>query len=148
MSKWRRVWLSLLSTLLALVFSGVVEATTNLRQGGHFHVDGGLWLGSFVVWLWAAGTLMSVGWFLAIPLVLLLSSSWIARRSFVAVLLGTGIGPLVLFLIAVYAEFHNTTHGHYTAEARNLVYMATGVACLTSAIYVFLVRRHPSLRSR
>lgn len=85
---------------------------------------------------------MSLGWFLAIPLVVLLNPLWIARRSLVAVILGTGIGPLVMFLIALYAEAGRPANSSWAPEARNLVFVATAVACLASAIYVLLVRRH------
>ncbi len=85
---------------------------------------------------------MSLGWFLAIPLIMLLNPTWIARRSFAAVILGTGIGPLVMLLIALYAEAGRPMNGHWAPEARNLVFVATGVALLTSVIYVLLVRRH------
>lgn len=37
--------------MLAALLSGVIEATANLRRDGHLHIDAGLWIDSFVVWL-------------------------------------------------------------------------------------------------
>lgn len=80
------------------------------------------------------------GWFIAIPVVLFVSnfSGW---RFWAMLALGAGIGPFVMFAIALYFQVISPNPSHHAPGARNLVFLATAVSTLTTALYLVVVRR-------
>ncbi len=74
------------------------------------------------------------------PIVLFVSNfdGW---RLWAMLALGAGIGPLVMFTVALYFQVTSPNPSHYAPEARNLVFLATGVSALTTLLYLLGVRR-------
>ena len=80
------------------------------------------------------------GWVVAMPIVLFVSNfnGW---RLWAMLALGAGIGPLVMFTVALYFQVTSPNPGHYAPEARNLLFLATAVSALTTLFYLFGVSR-------
>jgi hypothetical protein len=135
------LWLSLLSTIIGVVVSGLVLAAKAQWRGTHFEPDAHWW-DVVLLFGYFGGILMAAGWILAIPAVVLLSPPWIARHRLIALVLGTGFGPVTMLLAVLYLDRHShaSIFTSLQTTARSL-YMAIPAACITSAIYVTLVCR-------
>jgi len=86
------------------------------------------------------------GWFVALPIVLFVSNTrgW---RFWALLALGAGIGPLVMFVAALYFQITSPNSGPYAPEARNLVFLATCISTLATIFCLFglryLSKSHP-----
>ena len=131
--RWKRLALSLLSLLLASMLCSSALAGKKGFGPKAFIED--------VFYFGAAIFLCSLpGWIVAIPVVLFVSNfnGW---RLWAMLALGVGIGPLVMFTVALYLQVTSPNPSHYAPEARNLVFLATAVSALTTVLYLFGVRR-------
>lgn len=132
-TRWKRLAVSILCVLLASMLCSLALA----RQSGFD-------LKAFfqnVFYFGSVTFLCSLpGWFVAIPFVLFVSnfSGW---RFWAMLALGAGIGPFVMFAIALYFQVTSSNPSHYAPEARNLVFLATAVSTLTTAFYLVVVRQ-------
>ena len=142
MNKWMRLLLSLLSTVIAFIFS-VLLLTARSFQGVR-HVQAGDYWSVVRLFGFFSGILMAGGWLLAIPLVILLSPFWIVRRWPFALASGTALGPVVIFLVVIYMERHSQFQVLVNELRASMLHvlLASCAACLTSSIYIFFVRRH------
>jgi hypothetical protein len=126
-----------LSVLLALVtislFANVLSA---------FRVPQS-WLRGITSMLLYRTPLCFAGWLLALPLVLKIrqTEGW---HFWAYLALGAGVGPATMMIVALCFELaagSEVTLVGFAPEARNLVYLATGVSFLTTLLYLFFMRR-------
>ena len=84
------------------------------------------------------------GWLLALPIIWLVNDlkTW---RFWALLALGTGIGPLLMFAVALYTALTSTGFAEFTPEAKNLVFLATAISGLTTLIYLLLLRKPQSI---
>lgn len=131
--RWKRLVFSLLCVLLAsMLCSSALARQTGF--GPKAFIENVFYFG-------AATFLCSLpGWVVAMPIVLFVSNfdGW---RLWAMLALGAGIGPLVMFTVALYFQVTSPNPSHYAPEARNLVFLATGVSALTTLLYLLGVRR-------
>jgi len=134
MSKTQRLIRSLVSLLIAAAVGGLGMALNDVRYGRAFSVDSCFW---YSVFTFVFGL---VGWTLALPIVLTITSvqGW---RFWSLLALGTGIGPLVVFALAVYSAISSSNYTmSYAPEAKNIVFVALAVSFMTTLIYLVLLR--------
>lgn len=134
-TRWERLAVSVICVVLASILCSVLVA----RQSGF----GLMTYLQNIFYLGFATFVCSLpGWVIALPAVLLVSNlrGW---RFWAMLALGAGIGPLVMFAAALYFQIASPSSGHYAPEARNLVFLATGVSASASALYLLGVRCLP-----
>jgi hypothetical protein len=134
MSRWRRVWLSLASAIAAELLIGIV-----LGIPGENHLVFERIFG-FVLY---ASILVIPGWLVALP-ILVIPKSTDHRPKWLSLLLGTLIGPIIIFAVGIYAAIANGTGLNYKQEAWNLVFVAALVSFLTTSIYLMAYARFVS----
>jgi hypothetical protein len=129
MTRLRRVGWSLLSALLSESIAGLVLCL----PGRHWEELFGFF--------YFATFLMVPGWILSLPLVLTIDRlrGW---RIWLAGIAGSCIGPIVLLSVAVYARVGGpgNSHGTYDSSALTLLYVATAISILSTALYIFFIK--------
>jgi hypothetical protein len=123
-----------LSALLALI---TVSVFANMLSASR---DPQSWLREITSMLLYGAPLCFAGWLLALPLVLKIRQA----EGWAYLALGGGVGPVTMMVVALCFEFatgSEVTLVGFKPEARNLVYLATGVSFLTTLFYLFFLRR-------
>jgi len=129
----RRIGASLLSILLAVSIIGPCVSLTT--QAGRSD-----WIGTTITLFLFWSPFCVVGWLLSLPLILRISRTDKWRFWFLLVL-GTGIGPAIMFSIAICLEVIGRTSSNWDPAVKNDVYIATIISCLATLIYLLFVRR-------
>jgi len=139
MTTWRRISDSLLSVLFALVISSMFLDVIRSPRDPKSWITGTLFVIIYGSPLWI------IGWLLALPIVLKIrqTKSW---RFWALLSLGSGIGPLVMLIIAVSFELYtlSTNKGSassWAPEALNLVYFAACISFMTTLFFLLFLRR-------
>ena len=135
---WKRLLFSLLSVTMAAFVCGTLFSVVNVLvfPGQHQHFDAvEFFTGIGIVLLFSLP-----GWILAIPIVLIVTNyrEW---RFWVYLAVGSVIGPLLMFGIAFYAFFSDPHSSGFSWEANPLLILGTSVSCVTTLIYLLLMRR-------
>ncbi len=133
-SRWKRLLYSVLSILLGAV---IVSFISSFSQSPNLPLRA-ISLEALVFSLFVLAPCIP-GWLIALPLVL--SVTDLSRWRFLAFwVLGTAIGPLVMFGISLFIYFRNPhAAGGFPFNA-GLAWFATAVACLATFLYLLLVR--------
>lgn len=133
----QRIGASLLSIILAVFISGLCISIAN-------PVTKADWVRSVLVIFFYSSPFCVVGWLLSLPIILSIrrTDKW---RFWALLVLGSSIGPLIMFSITMYFEVSavitRSPAPHWDAGVKNWIYIAISISCLTTLIYLFLVRR-------
>jgi hypothetical protein len=123
--RWRRIGLSFASAIVAEVLVAIDVAFIDGRHLLFEHIFG---------FLYFASILVVPGWLLALPIIL--QQRFYNLSVWLRVLIGTLIGPTIMVGIGIYGGLANSSGFGYSREAYNLLYIATGISFLASAIYL------------
>jgi hypothetical protein len=140
---WKRLIYSLVSVTLAAfigdAFFTIGEVFAFPSQ--HFEASGFL-PGLVFVFLFSLP-----GWVLSIPVVLIVTNvrGW---RFWMYLVIGCSIGPLLMFGIALYGFLTDPRTDGFAAGASPLLFLGTAVSCLTTLIYLLLLRRAHTVEAK
>jgi len=141
MTRLKRVGLSFASAVTAELIVGISVAISSGRDLFFEHAFG---------FVYFASILVIPGWLIALPIIVIPKKADSLPIWKLAVI-GTLIGPGIMFAIGIYAAIANHTGLNYKREAYYLVGLAAVVSFLTTAIYLtaleLLSRRTPTLSS-
>jgi hypothetical protein len=123
--RWRRVGLSFVSAIAAELVVGIGVAFIDGRHLLFERIFG---------FLYFASILVVPGWLIALSIIL--QPRFDNLSVWLRVLVGTLIGPAIMVAVGIYGSLASGSVSGYSREAFNLLYVATGVSFLASAIYV------------
>jgi hypothetical protein len=107
------------------------------------------WIGTTAILCLFWSPFCVVGWLLSLPVILRIrrTDKW---RFWFLLVLGTGIGPAIMFSIAICFEVSavigRTSSPNWDRALKNDVYIATAISCLTTLVYLSIVRHIESKR--
>jgi hypothetical protein len=131
---WKRLIYSLASTLIASIACGLMfEFQRLLDRDAHFQASDPLWF-VFTVLVFTLP-----GWLLAMPFVLL-ATDFHGWRWWLFVAVGSAIGPIFMIGLAIYERL-TPPHDDWLWGNGIFFGLATAVSCVTTLIYVGLIRR-------
>ncbi len=126
MTRWKRVVLSFASAITAELVLGISFGIPGDKHLLFEHVFG---------FIYFASILVIPGWLIALPIIVVPKKADSLPIWKLAVI-GTLIGPGIMFAIGIYAAIANHTGLNYKREAYYLVGLAAVVSFLTTAIYL------------
>jgi hypothetical protein len=137
MSRWKRAGLSLISAIAAELIIGISFSIPSQHH---------LFFEQIFGFVYFASILVIPGWLIALPIIVIPKrAQWLPTWELLVI--GSLIGPGVMFAIGIYAAIANGTGLNYKREAWYLVGLALLVSFLTTAIYLtalkFLTRTQP-----
>jgi hypothetical protein len=130
MSRWKRVGLSFASTVAVELLLAVV---LSLTEGPHLFFE------RVFGFLYFASILVVPGWLAALPIIVIPEHSEHPWR-WKSLVIGTLIGPCIMFAIGIYAAITNGAGFNYKREAWYLVGIALLISFLTTAAYLTSLR--------
>jgi hypothetical protein len=132
---WKRLILSAISWLVAGAVFGAILALQNIVFNPNAHFEAAELLGG----IWVVVLCSLPGWLLAIPVVLIAKDlhGWRFRVYWA---IGSCIGPLLIYSVALYFFLTSPNTSSFAPEAKNVVYLATAISSLTTIIYLLLLR--------
>ncbi len=128
MSRWKRVGLSLLSSIIAELIVGLA---ISFPGGKHLFFE------HIFVFIYFASFLVIPGWLISLPIVLFFETDT-RSRLFVLAILGALIGPVVILCIALYAESTKSapSNGTWSNGSMEFVYIATAISIVATTLYL------------
>lgn len=133
----QRIGASLLSVLLAVSIVGPCASITT--QAGKAE-----WIGTTMILVVFWSPFCVLGWLLSLPVILRIRriDKW---RFWFLLAMGTGIGPAIMFSIAICFEvsavIERISSPNWDPAIKNYVYIATAISFLTTLIYLLILRR-------
>jgi hypothetical protein len=134
MTRTKRVILSFVSLASAAIAIGIGLAMFDLHSPLRSILENCLY---YSIFCFVFGL---TGWILALPIVVFVSDpkGW---KFWCVLATGVGIGPLVIFGIAIYGGVITSNFNmHFAPEAWNIVLVALTESSLTTVIYLALIR--------
>jgi len=136
---WKRLIYSFVSTLVASSVCGsFFELVHLMDHNAHFQVSGLFWF-IFAVLVFALA-----GWLLAVPVVLTVKNIH-GRRMWFLLAVGSCIAPIVILGFEFVGQLIDPHSGSFWAGTTFFV-LAAAVSCITTIIYLMLIRRADELR--
>ena len=137
---WKRLIYSFVSAVLGAGACGAVAASQQVVTNAHGHLSAeGLWTAIVFFDPWVIA-LSLPGWFLALPLILLIRnvSGW---RFWICWAIGIALGPVIILVVAWVAASRGLVLAGLPGGLASAYYLATAISALTSLLYLLLVRR-------
>ncbi len=141
---WKRLVYSLGSVVVGAGVSGALVSAKEFVTNAHGHLSAmGLTVAVLDFDCWVV-ILSLPGWMLAIPIVLMVRniSGW---RFWIYWVLGSCFGPMLVLGIALYSAVRAANFEAFPGNAASVVYLAGAISCLTTLLYLLLLRRGQTL---
>jgi hypothetical protein len=126
MTRWKRVGLSLLSAVIAELLMGFAFSVPDGKHLFFERAFGFAYLASYLV---------IPGWLIALPIIVIPNKA-AHRPTWQLGLIGSSIGPGIMFAIGTYFAIANHSGIHYKREAWYLAGLAALISVITTATYL------------
>ncbi len=126
MTRWKRVGLSLLSAVIAELLMGFAFSVPDGKHLFFERAFGFAYLASYLV---------IPGWLIALPIIVIPDKA-AHRPTWQLGLIGSSIGPGIMFAIGIYFAIANHSGINYKREAWYLAGLAALISIISTAIYL------------
>ncbi len=137
---WKRLIYSVVSAVLGAGACGAAAAAEQVVANAHGHLSAmGMWTAILFFDPWVVA-LSVPGWFLSLPLVLLVRNvrGW---RFWMYWLIGICFGPAIVVLVNWIAGMRGFSLAGIPGGIKAALYLACAISALSSLIYLLLLRR-------
>ena len=137
---WKRVIYSFVSAVLGSGVSGAFGAAQQVMNNAHGHLSAmAVWTAILFFDPWVIA-LSLPGWFLALPLVLLVRDvrGW---RFWMYWVVGIIFGPVIVLIVNWIASMRGFSLAGIPGGLTSAIYLAATISGLSSLIYLLIVRR-------
>ena len=137
---WKRLIYSFVSAVLGAGASGALGAAQQVVSNAHGHLSAmAVWTAILFFDPWVVA-LSLPGWFLALPLVLLVRSvrGW---RFWMLWIIGIALGPVIVLVVNWIALLQGLSLAGIPGGLTAAIYLSAAISGLSSLIYLLILRR-------